>query len=198
MAPPPPPRRSRRTLWIILGIVVVVLLLCGIGGIAAIANGGKNSPNGSTSSTSTATAQPTATPTAASEADHKIGDTVNYNNEWQVTINGASFSNGDPSQFDPTPAAGQTYLVIDGTFKNLTSKAQPLSTLLYFELRDTQGNNYTETLLFSITLPDSSGIPAGGLSRGKWAYEVPTNVHAFVLTFNADLTGEPIVWDLSV
>jgi hypothetical protein len=109
-----------------------------------------------------------------------------------------SFSTGDPGKFDPTPEAGQTYLIIEGTFKNLKSSSQPLSTLLFFELRDDQGNGYNETLLLSITPPDSEGIPAGGLSHGKWPYEVPTSAHTFTLSFNADLTGEPLFWDISI
>ena len=199
MAPPPPPRRSRRTLWIILGVVVVVFLVCAIGGIAAIANSGKNTANTGNNSTPAATSQTGTTPTAApSSGTHKVGDTVNFNNEWQVTIDSVGFSAGDPNQFDPTPEAGMTYLIIEGTFKNLKDSAQPLSTLLFFELRDDQGNRYDETFLGSVTPPDSGGIPAGSLSRGKWPYEVPTSVHSFTLTFNADLVGEPIVWDISV
>ncbi|HEU5370746.1 MAG TPA: DUF4352 domain-containing protein, partial [Ktedonobacterales bacterium] len=126
------------------------------------------------------------------------GEAVTFNHEWQVTINGASHSSGDPSKFDPTPDAGKIYLVIEGTFKNLKSSPQPLSTLLFFELRDDQGNRYDETLLLSITPPDSEGIPAGGLAHGKWAYEVPTSAHTFTLAFNADLTGDPVIWDISV
>jgi hypothetical protein len=182
--------------------VAAVLLVCCIGGIAVVANGGKNTSNtANTSNTSSpvATSPSGVTPTTApTTSDHKIGDTVNFNSEWQVTITSATLSNGDASQFDPTPDAGKTYLIIEGSFKNLTTKAQPLSTLLYFELRDAQGNKYDETLLLSITPPDSGGIPAGGLSRGKWPYEVPTSVHAFTLAFDSDLAGNPAIWDINV
>jgi hypothetical protein len=199
MMTPQPPKRSRRTLWIILGSLAAVLLVCCIGGLAVVANGGKNSPNTANSSTPGATSNPGQTPTTAAPAgNHKVGETVSYNNEWQITINGAILSTGDSSQFDPTPEAGQTYLVIEGTFKNLKSSAQPLSTLLFFELRDNQGNRYNETILFSFTPPDSSGIPAGGRAHGKWPYEVPTSAHTFTLNFNADLVGDPIIWDITV
>lgn len=115
-----------------------------------------------------------------------------------MTINSASLSKGDPNKFDPTPTAGKTYLVIEGTFKNLKTSAQPLSTLVQFELRDGQGNRYKEVLLFSLTPPDSGGIPAGSLARGKWDYEVPTSVKSFILSYNPDLIGDPIIWDITV
>jgi hypothetical protein len=175
-----------------------VLLICAIGSLA-IANSSKNASTRSTTSTTSATPQPGVTSTPALPAsNHKIGDAVNFHNEWQVTINSASLSNGDANQVDPTPEAGKTYLIIGGTFKNLTTRAQTLSTLLYFELRDAEGNTYYEAFLPSVTPPDSSGVEAGGFVQGTWSYKVPTSLHAFALFFNSDLTGEPAIWDINV
>jgi hypothetical protein len=199
LPPQMPPKRSRSALWIILAVVAVVVI-GGIAGIAAIAgNGSKNSPTTS-GSTPGASTVPTAglTPTVQpGVGNHKVGETVSYGDQWQVTINTVSSYSGDPSQFDPTPAAGNTFLVIDATLKNLQNKAQPLSTLLEFELRDTQGNAYDEGFLPSLQLPDGT-IPPNGLAHGTWGYEVPTSAHTFTLIFSADFGTTTIIWDISL
>jgi len=201
VARPQPLWRSRRALWIILVGVAAVFLLCCIGGLAVVANGGKNTSSNATTSSSpspAATSPSGVTPTATLPANtYTIGDKVNFHNEWQITITNANFSNDAPSQFDPTPDVGKVYLIIQGTFENLTTKAQPLSTLLYFELRDAQGNSYIEAFLPSLTPPDSRAVEAGSFSQGTWGYEVPSSAQTFTLSFNADLTGSPVIWSIS-
>lgn len=198
-----PPKGSHRLRWIIVSAVAVILVICVV--VVAAAAGGKTpgATSGATATTGTsanATSNPAptaTTPASTGSAHHKVGETITYNNHWQVTINGVTSYQGDPNQFDPTPEAGHTYLVIEGTFKNLQSTSQPLSTLLYFELRDAQGNKYNESLLLSITPPDGT-IEAGGPAHGKWAYDVPTSAHTFTLTFSDDFGTTNDIWDITL
>jgi Domain of unknown function (DUF4352) len=201
MPPQMPPRRSGATLWIVLGIIVVVLVASIIGGAVIIANGSKNNvannPPGSTPGV-TATTAPGQTPPASNGGGpYSVGATVNYNNDWQITINGVSSYQGDPNQFDPTPEPGHTFLVLEGTFKNLQSSSQPLSTLVEFELRDSQGNKYDEGFLPSLNLPDGT-IVAGGPAHGKWGYDVPTSVHTFTLLFSEDFGQTSVIWNITL
>src|SRR5579883_2254175 len=195
MAPQHPPKRSGRILWIMVAIVAVVVAF-----FSGLAIGANSKSSGTTSGGSnpgaTATTGPTATATAH-PGNHQVGETVNYNNHWQITINSVSSYQGDPSQFDPTPAPGDTFLVIEGTFKNLQSTAQPLSTDVDFELRDSQGNNYDEAFLPSLNMPDGT-IPPGGPAHGKWGYEVPTSAHTFTLLFSEDFGETSAIWDISL
>jgi hypothetical protein len=116
-------------------------------------------------------------------------------NVWQVTINGATTSQGGSD--DLPPKAGNIYLIIEATLKNLQSKAEPLSTLIEFELHDAQGNHYTESFLFSLNAPDGT-VEAGGLAHGKWGYEVPTSVQSFTLLFSSDFGQTVAIWDINV
>lgn len=197
--PPQPPKKQPNLIWIIGGVLAVVLVVA-IAGIALAANSNKSGPNTtantSATSTNTPTIAPTDTPTQDSSATHhKVGDTVTTAT-WQVTINSAVSYAGDPNEFE-TPNPGDTYLVVEGTFKNLTNQSQPLSTLLDFELQDSQGNKYEEALLISVTGPDGTVLP-NGPAHGKWGYEVPTSVHTFVLVFSEDFGQTAYVWDLSI
>lgn len=194
--PPQAPKKRSKLVWIIGGIVAVVLVCC-IGGIAAVANGGKGTSNNTASNpTSVSTSAPTSAPTQNPNAGHhKVGDTISTAT-WQVTLNSAAAYAGDPNQFE-VPKDGDTFLVLEGTFKNLTSQSQPLSTLLMFELQDSQGNKYDEALLISVTGPDGT-VLANGPAHGKWGYEVPTSLHSFILVFSDDFGLTSYAWDVSI
>lgn len=194
--PPQAPKKRSKLIWILGGVIAVVLVCC-IAGIAVVANGSKNSPNNTASNpTTVSTSAPTTVPTQKPSAGHhKVGDTISTAT-WQVTINTASVYAGDPNQFE-VPKDGDTFLVVEGTFKNLTSQSQTLSTLVFFELQDAQGNKYNDALLTSVTPPDGA-VLANGPAHGKWGYEVPTNTHAFVLVFTDDFGQTTYVWDISI
>jgi hypothetical protein len=185
MAPQPPKKRSN-LIWIIGGSVVVLLVVC-IAGVAVLANAGKNI---STSSSNT----PNST-TGNSGAHHKVGETVTTAT-WQVTINSASAYAGNADQLD-VPQDGDTFLLVEGTFKNTSKDSQTLSTILMFELQDTKGNKYDEALLTSVTGPDGT-VLANGPAHGKWGYEVPKSVHNFILVFSEDFGQTSTTWDVSI
>jgi hypothetical protein len=191
--PPPqmpsqPPKKRSNLVWIIGGAVALVLVCC-IAGIAVI-NGSKNSAN---TTTSNSTSSPTTKNSGGGH--HKIGETVTTAT-WQVTINSASAYAGDPNQLD-VPQDGDTFLVVEGTFKNLDKQSQTLSTILMFELQDSKGNKYDEALLTSVTGPDGT-VLANGPAHGKWGYEVPKSVHTFILIFSEDFGQTSTTWDVSI
>ncbi len=138
--------------------------------------------------------QPTAAPTAGA---HQIGETVIYNGHWQITLTSATTTASDQQFVRPTPQPGDTYLVIEGTFKNLQDHADVLSTLAECDLRDSQGNLYIEAMLFGITPPDGS-LAAGDSVRGAWAYQVPATDTRFTLTFSEDGGQTSVAWNITV
>ena len=180
-----PPKKRSKLGWIIGG-VVAVLLVCSIIGIAVIARAGNtiasNSSNSSTNQNS-------------GKGPHKVGEKVTTDT-WEVTINSVSTYAGEPDQFE-VPQDGNTFLLLEGTFKNLDKESQTLSVPLMFELQDSKGNKYDQALLTSVNDPDGT-VLSNGPAHGKWGYEVPTSVHSFILIFSEDFGQTTFTWNISI
>ena len=135
--------------------------------------------------------------TTTSTAKHfKVGDQVKVGSTWVVTINSAqTHAATDLDQ----PKAGNTYLVIDATFKNVSSSEQDLSTLLQLSLKDATGQHYDETITTFASQPPDGKVAAGDVSRGQVVYEVPTGQKSFTLAFTSDITSSgQVIWDISL
>lgn len=171
-----------RTTLIVLATMIVALCACGA------------SDTNNATTTTAATSQPSQ-PTPTPQPHFKVGQLVKVGDTWDVTINSVKTSTG--TEFD-TPKPGNVFLLIDVSLKNISSQELTASSLLMFTLRDSTGQQYTETFTSFTTSPEGK-TPAGSPVRGTLPYEVPTSVHAFQLAFQADPTvpGQAI-WDLSV
>ena len=188
--------KERSQLFWVLGGVIAVVLIGSIVGAVALAASSKNASNHPVSNpTVGATTTRTSAPTQQTVAHHQVGDAITTA-DWQVTITSARAYAGNPYQFE-TPRDGDTFLVVKGTFKNLTDQSQPLSTLLFFTLQDTQGNTYLEAVLNSVRSPDSP-VLANRSTQGEWGYEVPASIHTFVLIFSDDPGHTTFAWDITI
>lgn len=168
----------RRDVFVSCGVLALALLACG-------------ESNNAAQTVSGASSSPTTPP-----AQHfKVTDTVKVGNTWQININSVKSS---PGQDFSTPAAGNTFLLIDVTLKNLSSQEQNVSSLLMFHLKDDTGQQYTEAITSFTTSPNGK-LEAGGLLRGTLAYEVPSSMHKFLLSFQADIVAAgQAIWDLAI
>lgn len=174
-------REGSRQLRIAFGLVVVVLaaavfLACGSGD----ANAGSTTTGG----------------TSSSGGKHfKVGDQVKVGNTYVVTVNSVKTSKGDDIS---QPKSGNTFLIVDVSIKNVSSKEQDLSSLLQFTLKDSSGQKYDETILSGATAPDGK-LAAGDVVKGQIPYEVPAAQHSFTLAFEADIISSgQTIWDLKL
>ena len=112
-----------------------------------------------------------------------------------MTVNSAKTSNRD----DITqPKSGDTFVIMDVTIKNVSNQEQNISSLLQFNMKDSTGQVYTETIVDGATPPDGK-IEPGDVLRGQLAYEVPTSQHSFTFSFEADITSSgQTIWDVTV
>lgn len=133
----------------------------------------------------------------SSTAKHfKVGQQVKIGSTWIVTINSATTHAA--TEFD-TPKAGDTYLVIDATFKNISSSEQNLSTLLQLSLKDSTGQSYDETITTFAKQPPDGKVAAGDLNRGQIVYEVPKSQKTYTLAFEADIVSSgQVVWNITI
>lgn len=186
-----PPKKKGKGLMIaliILGSVFVLCATCGI--IAAVA-----SVTTSNTGTLTSSTPGTTSTTAPTNQHFKPGDTVIVGNTWQIVVSTLAISQGDQYL---SPKAGDTYLLIPVTFKNVTDKEQQLYGDANWTLKDLSGQKYDPAFISAASPPDGK-IEAGGPAKGTLAYEVPANVKSFQLAFEISMfeSGQTI-WDLSV
>ena len=182
---PPHLRAILQVLWRYFPIIALALAICGA--ILAYIS--------SADATSALTAA--SSPVSSSSARHfKVGAQVKAGDIWAVTINSARLHG--PTILD-RPRAGDTYLVIDATFKNTSSRAQILSSSLQMSLQAPARQAYNQTIVtFSSISPDGS-VAAGAALRGQLVYEVPNGPKTFVFTFKPDIMNSGLVhWDITV
>ena len=195
------PKPKRRRLWIILGVIVAILV---IGTIVLASQIPAATPGITPQATHPATqaTQPAAAPTTQPATQppqvntNSIGKAVQVSGTWLVTVNSAKTTNGD--QFD-TPKTGNTYLVVDVTLQNTSSTNQVVSSFIMFSLKDSTGQQYTQTFTsFAKASPDGTLKP-NSLLRGQMVYEVPTSVHMFTFSFQSDFIGNDFTeWPLAI
>ncbi|GAC1565625.1 MAG: hypothetical protein NVS3B14_03980 [Ktedonobacteraceae bacterium] len=201
---PHPSKKLRIGLWISTGVVFVLLI------ISAIAAGWYGSSQPATSPTSSAssgkqqkstqavkeptqaTTTPTSQPTVVSKS---VGKPVVVDSAWTVTVNSVNTNKGD--QFS-TPEAGNTYLVVAVTIKNTSSSNQSMLSALQFNLKDSRGQQYAETITDFATPPDMPTTP-GKLVRGQLAFEIPATEHTFFFSFQSEISSSDLTeWILNI
>ncbi len=188
-----PPRKRRTGLWIALVIgVVVVIALCGIIGAAAMSGASKNTTS-TTNTNNFSTGSSSSTSSNSTAANHKPSELVNVDDTWDVTVNKVSTSAGDGQM--NVPKAGNIFLLIDVTERNISSDQQNASGLVQYTLRGTDGTKYDQR----ITLGTDPGgaVSVGQTIKGKLAYEIPKSVKQFTLAFQSDLGSTQVLWDIN-
>lgn len=176
------PRTTRVRLLPLIGLLLslaAVVMACG----STTDNAGASTSGSSSTSTSTA-------------KHFKVGDQVKVGNEWVITVNSAKTHGA--TDIDQ-PKSGDTYLVIDMTFKNVSSSEQTLSSLLQLSLKDSTGQKYDNTIASFASQPPDGKVEAGDVVRGQVVYEVPTAQKSFTMAFESDiLSSGEVIWDISI
>jgi len=191
MYEPPPPRRSKIPWWIILLLAVIVsLCICS----SSMLYSTHNSEQSVNDINSQIQSIPTDTATSKTQNTiYKLGDVVQVDQNWNVTINSVSISQGD--EFN-TPKHGNEYILITMTFKNISNNQQSASTFLSMNLRGLDGMNYKQSLFYSGDQSPPDGTVLSGMSsKGVISFEVPVSVHEFNLQYQ-DFVCQAFEWDI--
>lgn len=171
----PKPRRRGCLISAIVAIVVVIAIVV----VATTANGKTNTPK---------------TNTTSSNQTFKVGDVVTVGTDWQVTVNSVKTSAG--SDFNE-PKTGDTFLEISVTMKNISSQEQDASSLIFWSLKDSTGQQYDEAVVTDAPSTPDGKVAAGDKLTGTLSYQVPLTQKQFELSFAPDpiSTGQTI-WKL--
>jgi flagellar basal body-associated protein FliL len=204
--PPQGPKKSNKGLIAIISIIVVVVLIIGGVGAALAMHSKSNTANTPSPTATTATngVTPTVAATQPTSSTPSTGTTGTLNQpiqagtDWVVTVTHVTATTNS----DLPPKAGDTYLEITLSLKNISATQQLVSSLLQFSLVDSTGGKYEEALTdTNVTKTPDGNVDAGQTLNAQLAYEVPQTQHNFVLSFDYGLidgSDSSVNWQLSV
>lgn len=174
----------KKRLTFLLGFCILIGALIACGESSTANTGTTSGPKGNT---------------PAPTAKHfKVGDTVTVGTTWKVVVNSIATNPGDDFN---KPQKGQ-YVVVDITLTNISSSEQTVSSLVNFQMRGSDGTQYTEALtgnLAGVTPAPDGKVEAGSPVKGDLVYDTATDAKSFTLSFAPDITSTgATVWDLSL
>lgn len=180
-------------------IILAVLIAGGTGGLFLLRSHENSANVTPTPATGTATSNNTATPkpTPTSATTNVVGTPVQAGPDWLVTVTSVKTTSASLI----APNAGNTYLEISLSMKNVSTKTQTLVGIIQFTLVDASGKTHNE----APTDTNVHQLPYGNVNAGQTlnaqiAYEVPTSQHTFKLSFAYGLSGgnnNSVSWNLS-
>lgn len=185
----------KRATLIAITILFLALCACGSSNDATTAN--KSTTAAPTTNTSaTATMSSLQTKTTAPPLHFAIKDTVDVGGIWEIHILSVKKSAG--SEYI-APKAGNTFLLIDITMKNISSTEQESFGPAMFKLRDSSGQEIIITFVPGTPQAPIGKVEAGMQIRGTLAYEVVNSEHNLMLAFEANsLASGQAIWDIKV
>ena len=141
----------------------------------------------------------------------KVGESAT-DGRLKVTVNGFSFKDkitytqstslgGEEykSSFDLNPKDNYQFLIVDLTVENLqTDKTSTISSLLFFDVSDTEGYSYDYSLgtaYLDRKFEDGDLLPSMK-KRGSVAFEVPKNPVGLKFVFKFDVAGQTAIFEL--
>ena len=127
---------------------------------------------------------------------YQVGDTATVGG-LEITVNSAKTVEATDF-FEPD--AGMKFVAIDVTFKNPTSSAIPVSSLLMTEMQDSTGKTYdldiSATVATGASQPDGD-VAAGGELTGPFGYQIPEDATGLKWIFKEYPEDEQAVFEVN-
>ncbi len=196
----PPPKKKKGKTLLIVGIVAAIVIVACIGTSLAVNNGSKAN-NGTTTNTSSppsSSSTSQAPTTSSAPQTFKMGQTVSVGNTWQITVSSAKTDTG--GQYSSVlQHPGDVFLNITISMKNISSQEQDESSALQWNLQDSTGQKYDQSIDPNAGSTLDGKVEAGMPLKGVISYEVPGNVKSFTLSFQNDIiSAGQTIWDINV
>ena len=185
-------------------LVVVLTSACGSNATSTGTSSGKTpaatiaSPTQAPASSPTSSSSGTFTGSPVTNTQGKqypVGQSVQIDGLCLAELLSARTNPGDTYFF---PKAGDIFLVLEVSVKNLSTTQLVVSSLLLFVLQDAAGTKYSETIT-DFSKPPDTQLNADASTGGNMVYEVPTSSHQFTLTYTPNFTDSTIsiIWGFS-
>ncbi len=126
--------------------------------------------------------------------NHRVGETVDVDERWAVTLTSAYPSQGNEYA---RPAPGRFFLILLVTLRNASSQPLDMNSVV-FRLVDTAGREYPEALAPEVSVPTGMLQP-GNLAFATLAFDLPGTTRQLHLNFYPTI-GLPAgaTWDVFV
>ena len=129
-----------------------------------------------------------------------MGETA-HTGDFDVTVNSVTDPLVSDNQF-LTAGPGNRFVAIDVTMSNTSNESKPVSSLLSFELTDSEGRKYDLSILGTsaagVTGSIDGDVPPQTQRRGTIAYEVPETIATGLqLRVKGDFTAGGTVFQIS-
>jgi hypothetical protein len=123
-----------------------------------------------------------------------VGDTA-HTGDFDVTLHTVEDPFVPTNEFE-TPAAGQRLVAVEMTFANTSDENLPLSTLLGFEVKDSENRAWNITIA-GTDLPQIDGdVPPGEARRGWAVFAVAEDATDLKLRVKGNVTATGSVFQL--
>ncbi len=110
-----------------------------------------------------------------------------------VTVHGVRESQGEGSL---TPTAGNRWLIVDVSARNMGDDSYSLSSMLQCRLRDSVGNDYPVAIGAPTAVSFNGLIPVDGAIQGEVPFEVPSTAGGLVFVFGQVFGTSRASWTL--
>lgn len=116
----------------------------------------------------------------------KVGDKVELG-DWQIVVHAVTDPVVPTNEFI-TPDEGNRWVTVDTEVFNQSSEPSSVSSILCFELQDSENRNYDITITSESTTASLDGeVDAGASRRGDLSFEVPEAATGLKLRFKCEL-----------
>ncbi|WP_127783224.1 DUF4352 domain-containing protein [Rhodococcus sp. X156] len=122
-------------------------------------------------------------PAAAQE--FRVGDVVELG-DWRTTVHAVTDPYTSSNQFLQAKP-GNRLLTVDTEVRNQSTKPATVSSIMCFELQDSQNKSFNLTITDESTAGLDGELAPGAAKRGTLAYEVPATSTGLRLQFKCDL-----------
>ncbi len=210
---PKKPVTSKWWFWVLIGVAALILIGAIVGAVSGSNDKNKEAANSSSSSHTSASSS-TAEESSSSESSssssksggpgavsgaHAIGETA-HTGDFDVTVNSVTDPLA-PSDSFFTADPGNRFIAIDVTMANSSNEAKPVSSILSFELTDSEGRKYDLSIVGTSAAGTGTldgDVPPQTQRRGTVAYEVPETITTGLqLRVKGDLTAGGTVFQIS-
>ncbi|MEO7021255.1 MAG: DUF4352 domain-containing protein, partial [Ktedonobacteraceae bacterium] len=190
--PPARPKKVRKGRVIASTIVLLLLIASGVGAFLVLRHSNTSTAKPTVHATATAaTTQPSTGTTGT------IGQPLQAGPNWVMTVTNVHAT----TTSDYPPKAGQTYLEISITLKNVSPNTLFVSSMIEFTLADTSSGQYTESVNDTYTHQAVDGhLSMNQTLTGQVAYQIPQAQHHFVLVFHYGLpdgSSDAVSWEIT-